>query len=200
MCLLLHHCCNICVTCLLFVLHICLPNFQGRRRDRMGALLFRTVQPGRRTSCLQQPIQSHPRSRALTRRWSLQVHGALNTRTFWTWLLLPSLASKTQRTWLRFLPASTEKLKVECIPWPRSGMKDILAEEYKPIFKAYKANPENHALPDGYHADSVWSRELLRKLLQGEDIPKTITIVASLVRTSWRFSRPHVFFLQQKLQ
>ena len=72
--------------------------------------------------------------------------------------------------------ASTEKSRVQCIPWPRTEMKDILAMEYKPIFKAYKADPENHTLPEGYHADSVWSQELLRKLLQGEPIPQTITV------------------------
>eukprot|EP00438_Fugacium_kawagutii_P007346 Skav219313 [mRNA] locus=scaffold1152:120684:121398:- [translate_table: standard] len=72
--------------------------------------------------------------------------------------------------------ASVEKGKVDCLPWPAPEVKDILAPEYKPIFKAYKANPEQHSLPDGYHADMVWSQELLRKLLAGERIPRTMTI------------------------
>lgn len=72
--------------------------------------------------------------------------------------------------------ASTEKVNVHCIPWNTQEMKDILAPEYKPIFKAYKADPENHVLPEGYHADSIWSQELLRKLLQGEHVPRTVTI------------------------
>ena len=55
-------------------------------------------------------------------------------------------------------------------------MKDILAPEYKPIFQAYTANPEEHGLPEGYHADSIWSQKLLRKLLQGEHVPRTMTL------------------------
>ena len=72
--------------------------------------------------------------------------------------------------------ASTEKGIVNFITWHTPDMKDILAPEYKPIFRAYKADPESHVLPDGYHADSIWSQELLRKLLRGESVPKTIAV------------------------
>ena len=72
--------------------------------------------------------------------------------------------------------ASTEKGNVNFIAWPNQQMKDILAPAYKPIFKAYKADPEAHVLPEGYHADSIWSQELLRKLLRGEPVPRTITV------------------------
>ena len=72
--------------------------------------------------------------------------------------------------------ASTEKGNVDFIAWQNPQMKDILAPEYKPIFKAYKADPEAHVLPEGYHADSIWSQELLRKLLRGEPVARTITV------------------------
>lgn len=72
--------------------------------------------------------------------------------------------------------ASTEKGNVDFIAWQNPQMKDILAPEYKPIFEAYKADPQAHVLPEGYHADSIWSQELLRKLLRGEPVARTITV------------------------
>lgn len=72
--------------------------------------------------------------------------------------------------------ASTERSNVDCIPWPKPHVKGILAEYQKPIFTAYKQNPHKHELPDTYHADMVWSQELLRKLMQGEPVSRTVTI------------------------
>ena len=72
--------------------------------------------------------------------------------------------------------ANTETLNVDCIPWPKPNVRDILAEHQRPIFKTYKANPHKHKLPDTYHADMIWSQELLRKLLEGEPVSHTITI------------------------
>ena len=60
--------------------------------------------------------------------------------------------------------------------WPENHSKDLLLDSQKPIFKAYKKDPDAHTLPPNFHADSVWSQELLRKLLSGEEIPRTITI------------------------
>lgn len=72
--------------------------------------------------------------------------------------------------------SNTQKVDVPFIQWPEPSIKDILAEEHKPIFKAYRQNPSGHSLPDNYHADVIWSQELLRKLLNGESVPRTITI------------------------
>ena len=44
--------------------------------------------------------------------------------------------------------ANTETLNVDCIPWPKPKVRDILAEHQRPIFKTYKANPHKHKLPD----------------------------------------------------
>ena len=60
--------------------------------------------------------------------------------------------------------------------WPENQSKDLLIDAQKPIFKEYKKDPAAHSLPSNFHADSVWSQELLRKLLSGEEIPRTITI------------------------
>ena len=60
--------------------------------------------------------------------------------------------------------------------WPENQSKDLLIDAQKPIFKEYKKDPAAHSLPPNFHADSVWSQELLRKLLAGEEIPRTITI------------------------
>ena len=54
--------------------------------------------------------------------------------------------------------------------------KDLLVAAQKPIFKAYKKDPAAHTLPSNFHEDCVWSQELLRKVLSGEDVPRTITI------------------------
>ena len=73
--------------------------------------------------------------------------------------------------------ASIEKKEVNFEPWPKDENKDLLAEDQVPIFKAYKANPTNHQLPPNFHEDSVWSQEVLRRLVAGESIPKIVTHV-----------------------
>lgn len=72
--------------------------------------------------------------------------------------------------------ASTEEKNVEFIKWPDSNERDLLAAAYRPVFQAYKKNPSDHTLPESYHADSAWSQELLRRLLNGETVPRTVTI------------------------
>ena len=72
--------------------------------------------------------------------------------------------------------AGTDKEDVQFIPWPDNQSKDLLVDSQKPIFQAYKKDPEAHALPANFHEDSVWSQELLRKLLSGEEIPRTVTV------------------------
>ena len=37
-------------------------------------------------------------------------------------------------------------------------------------------NPHKHELPDTYHADMIWSQELLWKLMEGEPVSRTITM------------------------
>ena len=54
--------------------------------------------------------------------------------------------------------------------------KDLLVDAQKPIVKAYKKDPDAHRLPSNFHENFVWSHELLRNLLSGEEIPRTITI------------------------
>ena len=73
--------------------------------------------------------------------------------------------------------ASIEKKEVNFEPWPKDEKKDLLAEDQVPIFKAYKANPTNHQLPPNFHEDSVWSQEVLCRLVAGESIPKIVTHV-----------------------
>ena len=72
--------------------------------------------------------------------------------------------------------ASTGATSVPFIPWPNPEAKDLLAEAERPIFRAYKRNPQAHELPESFHADSIWSQELLARLLRGEQVPRTITI------------------------
>ncbi|CAE7776876.1 unnamed protein product [Symbiodinium sp. CCMP2592] len=63
--------------------------------------------------------------------------------------------------------AATAKDYVSFIPWDNEP-KDLLVQSQHEIFKAYKLNPHAHELPPSYHEDSVWSQELLRRLLNGE--------------------------------
>eukprot|EP00438_Fugacium_kawagutii_P030538 Skav235987 [mRNA] locus=scaffold348:92891:96249:+ [translate_table: standard] len=72
--------------------------------------------------------------------------------------------------------AGTTADDVPFISWPENQSKDLLVNAQKPIFKAYKKDPDAHNLPPNFHEDSVWSQELLRKLLSGEEIPRTITV------------------------
>ena len=72
--------------------------------------------------------------------------------------------------------AGTGKEDVPFTLWPENESKDLLVAAQKPIFKAYKKDPAAHTLPSNFHEDCVWSQELLRKVLSGEDVPRTITI------------------------
>ena len=72
--------------------------------------------------------------------------------------------------------AGTGTENIDFLEWPADHAKDLLADDQKPIFKAYKQNPDAHDLPDNFHEDSVWSQELLRKLLCGEHVPRSINI------------------------
>ena len=72
--------------------------------------------------------------------------------------------------------ASTQEQAVQFLTWPDSTDRDLLAASYRPVFHAYKKNPSMQTLPESFHADSAWSQELLRRLLNGESIPRTMTI------------------------
>ena len=73
--------------------------------------------------------------------------------------------------------ASTLKDDISFEAWPKNQSKDILTEDQVPIFKAYKADPSHHQLPLNFHEDSVWSQEVLARLIAGETVPKIITHV-----------------------
>ena len=47
--------------------------------------------------------------------------------------------------------ASTGATSVPFIPWPNPEAKDLLAEAERPIFRAYKRNPQAHELPESFH-------------------------------------------------
>ena len=72
--------------------------------------------------------------------------------------------------------AGTGKEDVPFTLWPENESKYLLVAAQKPIFKAYKKDPAAHTLPSNFHEDCVWSQELLRKVLSGEVVPRTITI------------------------
>ena len=81
--------------------------------------------------------------------------------------------------------AAVDKLRVNFIEWPENQPHDLLAAEQKPIFLAYKKDPTHHTLPERFHEDMIWSQALLRRLVNGEAVPKTITINnANLIQPS----------------
>lgn len=65
---------------------------------------------------------------------------------------------------------------VEFIAWSEDHVKDLIAESQRPIFQNFKRNPDGHTLPSSFHEDALWSQELLRRLLNGEAVPRTVTI------------------------
>ena len=71
--------------------------------------------------------------------------------------------------------AATTKTSINFIPWGNEP-KDLLAQSQVEIFKAYKLNPHGHKLPPSYHEDCAWSQEVLRRLLNGENVPQSYTI------------------------
>lgn len=75
-----------------------------------------------------------------------------------------------------FRLANTDKGDVDFITWPINEPRDLLTPEQKLVFQEYKKNPDGHTLPQRFHEDAVWSQELIRKLLHGEYVPRTITI------------------------
>ena len=72
--------------------------------------------------------------------------------------------------------ASTQHENVNFIEWPEDRPKDLLAPSQKPIFEAYKRDPHKHTLPPNFIEDSIWSQTLLKKLFNGETIPRSYTI------------------------
>ena len=85
-----------------------------------------------------------------------------------------SLSLQTTDSGVYHRVAATAKDYVSFIPWDNEP-KDLLVQSQHEIFKAYKLNPHAHELPPSYHEDSVWSQELLRRLLNGEGIPRGCT-------------------------
>ena len=73
--------------------------------------------------------------------------------------------------------ASTSKDPVPFIRWEDGMPKDLLDPSQQAIFKAYKMDPRSKIYPPSYHEDMAWSQEFLRKVLNGETIPRTISII-----------------------
>ena len=65
---------------------------------------------------------------------------------------------------------------VPFVQWPENEPHDLLIPSQKDIFRSYKKDPFKHTPPPSFHADMVWSQEVLQRLLRGESIPRTITI------------------------
>ena len=67
--------------------------------------------------------------------------------------------------------ASTGKGSVPFIAWDNEP-KDLLVPSQHAIYKSYKMNPQGHQLPPSFHEDSAWSQEALRRLINGEQLPR----------------------------
>ena len=72
--------------------------------------------------------------------------------------------------------AGNHTSNVKFIEWPHGEPKDLLAPSQQAIFQAYRRDPHNHKLPESFHADMVWSQEVLSRLFRGETLPRTITM------------------------
>ena len=73
--------------------------------------------------------------------------------------------------------ATTSQDPVSFIAWPAGEPHDLLAPQYKPVFMEYKKDPTHHKLPASHHEDMVWSQALLTRLIMGEPVPPTLTIM-----------------------
>ena len=74
--------------------------------------------------------------------------------------------------------AGTSKDPVDFIEWG-TDPKDLLAPSQHTILKQYKMNPHLHKYPQQYFGDLAWSQELLRRVLNGESIPRSSTVLGS---------------------
>ena len=72
--------------------------------------------------------------------------------------------------------ASTSKDPVSFIAWDPKEPKDLMDAAHQPIFRKYKMNPHLQEHPENYDEDLAWSQELLRRLLNGEKYPSSITV------------------------
>ena len=81
--------------------------------------------------------------------------------------------------------ASTSKDPVDFITWVEGEPKDLLSPTQVSVFRQYKLNPDKHQPPPFYHADCVWSQEMLRRLLHGEPLPST---------SAWTVRHPRSLF------
>ena len=73
--------------------------------------------------------------------------------------------------------APTSKDPVPFIRWEDGMPKDLLDPWQQAIFKAYKMDPHSKIYPLSYHEDMAWSQEFLRKVLNGETVPRTMTVI-----------------------
>ena len=60
-------------------------------------------------------------------------------------------------------------------PWPEK--KDLLTEHCKPTMAAYKKG--GRVLPQNFKVDMDWSVQLLRRVLKGEPLPKTLMVTGT---------------------
>ena len=71
--------------------------------------------------------------------------------------------------------ASTSKDPISFIQWDDNEPMDLMTASQKPIFKQYKMQPHVHNYPASYLEDLAWSQTLIRRLLNGEPVPRSHT-------------------------
>ena len=77
--------------------------------------------------------------------------------------------------------------------WPNPAKKDLMSEETRPAWLAYRKNPHNGVLPDHYIADMVWSREYIGKLIRDEPADKISTVTGPRMFASSSASASSIF-------
>ncbi|CAE7830488.1 unnamed protein product [Symbiodinium necroappetens] len=73
--------------------------------------------------------------------------------------------------------ASTSKDPISFIQWDDNEPMDLMTASQKPIFKQYKMQPHVHNYPASYLEDLAWSQTLIRRLLNGEPVPRGHTVL-----------------------
>jgi hypothetical protein len=72
--------------------------------------------------------------------------------------------------------ATPLKVPIHFMAWPNPNRADLMSEETRPAWLAYKKNPSSGVLTDEYRAGMVWSREYIDKLINGERVPRVMTV------------------------
>ena len=62
------------------------------------------------------------------------------------------------------------------VMYPAGEKPDLLSQDCKAAYGAYRKNPHSNLYPASFQADSEWSQVFLSKLINGESVPKTMTL------------------------